>query len=161
MYLLVIYFGLAHLLFHPIAKMSIWCFGIIMLLVLGIQTIRGAFKPKELQGSTSVSDRNPIVAGFLLAIINPTSIAWWLGVFGTTMAASNEPVSFLALLHNSTIILGVILWFLFLSSLLHFGKSWIGPRYMRWVPVGAGTLLIALAGYFGWQAVQDLQQLIA
>jgi threonine/homoserine/homoserine lactone efflux protein len=157
-YLLVIYFGLAELLLHPIAKMSIWCFGALVLLILGVQTIRGAWKPQEMKDSSLATNRNAILAGFLLALINPLTIVWWLGVFGVLLGSSNEPMSLGSLLHNSTIILGVLVWFFCLSMMLHFGKRWISGKYLRLISVLAGLSLLGFGLHFGYLAIQILLQ---
>jgi threonine/homoserine/homoserine lactone efflux protein len=155
-YLLVIYFGLAELLLHPVAKISIWCFGSLVLLFLGVQTIRGAWKPQEMKSAPWASNRNAILAGFLLALINPMTIVWWLGVFGVLIGSSNEGMSFSSLLHNSTIILGVLVWFFFLAMTLHFGKRWIAGKYLRWISAIAGLSLVGFGLHFGYMVIREL-----
>ena len=156
-YLLLIYFGLSSFIKVPIIKTLIWVFGGFVLLYLGFRSIK-IFKVKvELNKSVPKTGRNSFISGYLITISNPMTIVWWTGVFGSILGTSIYNVSkTIALLNSLTIIIGVILWFFALSLILHWGKRFFKEKYVKYVNLTAGIILVGFGLYFLYNAVSAL-----
>lgn len=152
--LLITYIGLAKFVSIPTVKMSIWLLGALLLLFLGGQTIIEAVKKDILdKDSSSREGKNAFLLGFSLAMANPISIVWWLGVFGAVLGESEESISFMSFLGNTTIIVGVVLWFLVLSLFLGFGKKFVNKNRLKFISILAGLCLICFGCMFIYRAV--------
>lgn len=160
-YLVLTFFGLAPFLVSPFSRVSILLFGSAVLLFLGFQTIRDSFRGKTLSMDDVNEEKNAIVLGFALAVINPMTVVWWMGVFGAVLGnLPAENLTFSSLLWNLSIILGVLLWSLFLSLFLHFGKHFVTEKGMRAVTGIAGLSLMGFGLKFGFNAIIDFLQFI-
>lgn len=156
-YLLLIYFGLSNFINIPVVKLGIWVLGAIVLLNLGYLSVKEYFDKIDLQKPNTKVSRNSFIAGYLIAISNPMTIVWWLGVFGAIIGSSIQDVSkSVAFLGSMTIMLGVLLWFFSLSLLLHFGKRFINEETMKYVSAIAGIVLIGFGLYFGYNALTSI-----
>jgi threonine/homoserine/homoserine lactone efflux protein len=156
--LLVTYLGFARFVAIPSVKMVIWVLGSLVLLFLGTKSIIESKNQNILQGDdVDAKGKNAFFLGFALALANPISVVWWLGVFGVVLGDSSaEAINFASFLSNTTIILGVVLWFLFLSSFLNFGKRFINESRLRWISILAGLCLICFGLNFGYRAISIL-----
>ncbi|MFT4552612.1 MAG: threonine/homoserine/homoserine lactone efflux protein [Chlamydiales bacterium] len=153
-YLLLTFFGLAPFMSLPVVRTSIMILGSIVLIYFGVQNILDGFKKKLFIDSEEASGTNAFILGFSLAVINPMSVVWWLGVFGAVMGSlPPESLTISALIGHLGIILGVLIWSLFLSTVLHFGKSYITDSRMKLVCVLAGIFFITFGLNFFYQAI--------
>lgn len=156
-YLLLIFFGLSSLLDISAVKTLIWVFGAIILVYIGYQSLKEYFGKIDLEKAGSRSGGSSFVAGYLITVSNPMTIVWWIGVFGAILGSSVQDVSRVtALLNSLTIIVGVLMWFLTLSLLLHWGKRFINETAMRYISLIAGIVLIGFGVHFGYRALISL-----
>ena len=153
--LLVAYLGFAKFATIPVVKMIIWVLGSCVLLFLGIQSIIESKNMKILQGNArETKGAGAFFLGFALALANPISIVWWLGVFAVVLGESSaDSFTLISFFSNATIILGVILWFIFLSSFLDFGKRFVNEKRLKWISILAGSCLICFGLSFGYKAL--------
>lgn len=153
-YLLLTFFGLAPFMTMPVVRVSIMILGSMVLIYFGVQNILDGFKKRLFVDTEEASGRNAFILGFTLAVINPMSVVWWLGVFGAVMGSlPPESLTISALIGHLGIILGVLVWSLFLSTVLHFGKSFVTEERMKVVCVLAGMFLISFGLNFLYQAI--------
>lgn len=97
---------------------------------------------------------NGLMTGFVLALANPVAIVFWLSIFAATLDTTTENAqSWIGLLQNFTIIGGVILWGLFLSSLLELAKRLFNEKFLRTISRIAGAMLILFGCKFGYKAM--------
>ena len=156
-YLLIIYIGLSDFFNIPIVKTNLWFFGAIILLYFGCLSVKEYFEKFDLKKSNSEVRKNSFITGYLITISNPMTIVLWLGVFGAIIASSIQNVSkTVALLNTLTVIIGILLWFFILSSLLHWGKKIINEKTMRYISLTAGLVIIGFGLYFGYNAVMSI-----
>lgn len=74
-YMLLVYFGLIHLLDAPFVKVFLWLFGFFVLVYSGVDSIKntGDISADGLRGNdTSLS--KSYLSGFLMSLFNPLSI---------------------------------------------------------------------------------------
>jgi len=155
--LLLIYLGMARFIEIPSVQLVIWIGGSAILIYLGVTTILE--KPGALEAETG--GNTPIAgafaSGYVIAISSPITIVWWLGVFGAILTDTVRTATKLeALLSSLTIVLGVILWFVFLGAALHAGQRFVNERTFRAVSATAGIVIIGFGLYFAWRAVTEL-----
>ena len=107
------------------------------------------FDKIDLNKSILGAKKNSFIAGYLITLSNPMTIVWWVGVFGSIIS----PTIHSALANSFAIIGGVLLWFLTLSLLLHWGNKFINKKTMKYVSLIAGLIIIGFGLYFGYNAV--------
>ncbi len=153
-FLLVVFFGLSNFLESSIVKITIWCFGAAVLLYFGYRSIRGAKGNYDLEGDTVATARNPFLVGYLVNASNPISVVWWSGVFGSLLSETIGSTSrLMALVHSSTILIGILLWHASMSFLTHRGRRFVNERVARWVSVIAGLALALFGLRFGYNGL--------
>lgn len=161
--MLLIYFGVANFLTGPVAQVVIWFFGFVVLLYLGYDSIRTAFRQLDIGRETSETSEplfKSYAAGFMIAISNPLNIVFWIGIYGSVLATTLQTASGAkVLLSSSAIFIGIAAWDAVVAGSVHFGRSFTGERFMRWFSIAAGAVLIGFGLSFGWQATMGLLSL--
>ncbi|MBN1883716.1 MAG: LysE family transporter [Deltaproteobacteria bacterium] len=155
--LLLIYLGLARFMEIPAVQLAIYIAGSAVLIYLGVTTMLE--KPIELNPETGTRTAltGAFASGYVIAISSPITIVWWLGVFGAILADTVRNATKLeALLSSLTIVIGVVLWFVFLAVVLHAGKRFVNEKTFRAVSATAGIVIIGFGVYFAWRAVTEL-----
>jgi len=61
----------------------------------------------------------------------------------------------IALLYSSAIIIGILIWDLFVAIVTHVSRKAVTPRLMQYVSIAAGIVFICFGIYFGYSAVQQ------
>ena len=145
-------FGIASFLQNPTVMLYFWLISAILLLVLGVLTIRDSRRPTSARLGVTLlrGKRLSYITGFCLAATNPMMIVWWL--FGLHVVkdlhlvdVSTWSVSMTFLLVGG-LGLGSYLSLLMLS--LHKTKQFISAKLQERIRFCLGFGLLALAGYF-------------
>jgi threonine/homoserine/homoserine lactone efflux protein len=156
-FLLAVYFGLSGFMDTPAARNLVWAFGALVLLYLGIQSIREALRGIDLEASTASTARNPLLVGYLVNISNPLSVVWWLGIFGSLLGASaGQAAKLEVLLLSGAILAGILLWHTSTSALTHWGKRYLNATTAKYVSLAAGAALILFGIRFAYNLVSSL-----
>ncbi|MFD1427389.1 threonine/homoserine/homoserine lactone efflux protein [Kroppenstedtia sanguinis] len=159
----LIYFGVASILTSPVAKLVLWAAGFFVLLYLGYESIKEAFKEINVsfQENSSSKISKSFFSGFLIAVSNPQNIIFWIGIYGSVLASTVESVGEgSALLYSSAIFIGIILWDLFVSVSIHYSRKFVNQKYMKWISITAGMILIGFGFFFGFKAVESIIQML-
>ncbi len=153
-YLLLVYFGLSRFISMPMIKILIWTLGALVLLYLGIQSLREAVKSMDLDRTMVPTNRNPLLVGYLVNISNPIAIVWWLGVFGSLLGtAVDGATKTSALLSSSTILIGILLWHSTMSLLTHWGRRILNAKTAKYITGIAGFALVLFGLRFAYYTV--------
>lgn len=159
--LVIAYFGLGSFLTIPWVKMTSWILGSMLLIIMGVRSIRASFKEGAFVKEEDSSNRNAILLGLTLGIANPFAVVWWLGVFGATM--SNTDVADLFTLSDfltkCMIFVGIFGWTFFLALSMAIGKHFMTEKRFQIISVIAGLSLVYFGCVYGWQAFQSLSQI--
>ncbi|MEK3686991.1 LysE family transporter [Paenibacillus sp. FSL R10-2736] len=157
-YMLLVYFGLIHLLDDPFVKVFLWLFGFFVLVYTGVDSIKntGDISVAGLRGSDASLSRS-YVSGFLMSLFNPLSILFWLGIYGSILAeaASNYPMQQL-LIYSGAIVLGILLWDVTMAAASSLFRKFLTVRVLQVISVLSGLSLIGFGFYFGVQAARLL-----
>jgi threonine/homoserine/homoserine lactone efflux protein len=156
-YLMLVFFGLSSFINAPIVKVLIWVFGSIILVYLGIQSLRDGTTSFVLEADIGPSSRSPLLAGYLINLSNPLAVIWWLGIFGSILssaAAGGSRTS--ALMVSSTILAGILLWHSFIAFLTHWGKRFLNQKTIRFINILAGIVLILFGLRLAYLAISTM-----
>ncbi|MBP1993377.1 LysE family translocator [Paenibacillus eucommiae] len=152
-YMLLIYFGLAHFLDTPFLKTFLWLFGCFVLLYTGIESLLNIRSSYASKASSDGSASKSFMSGFLLALTNPLNILFWLGIYGSVLAKTVESHGMQQVfIYSLGIFIGILLWDLIMaaiaSTLFKFGSK----RIIQSISGLASLSLIGFGLYFGYQA---------
>jgi L-lysine exporter family protein LysE/ArgO len=156
-YVLVAYFGLARLITIPAVKTAILFFGMLVLAILGYQTIKDAARQVDIEVNTTLGKKNLFLQGYAVNISNPMAVVWWLGVIGSILATTAQDGSNLVTLaYTLTIVVGIFIWHTGLSLVSHFGQRTFSSRVVKTISIFSGLVLIGFALRFGYNAFISL-----
>lgn len=154
--------GLGSVLVMPAVSGGVGALGSIILLILGLDMLRGLPRLKlDWQSGAAggpESFRAPMRDGFLLSLANPYWSLWWSTVGLSLMALTLE--SGLAWLGVAALFLGHIsgdlAWYTLLSLVVAKGRRWLTDRLHRAVVGVCAVFLLGFAVYFGLFAWRQL-----
>ncbi|CAH1200422.1 hypothetical protein PAECIP111891_01749 [Paenibacillus allorhizoplanae] len=157
LYMLLIYFGLAHFLTTPFMKTFLWLFGCFVLIYTGIDTLRNVKITQKDNPSESHSSVSSFRSGFVMALTNPLNILFWLGIYGSILAESVQNYGLTQVLwHTSGIFVGILLWDVAMATLASSFHKFGNRTTLQLISVIAGLSLIGFGMYFGYQAYKQL-----
>ncbi|MGK7378730.1 LysE family translocator [Planococcus sp. 1R117A] len=158
--MLLIYYGISGFLTSFAAQTVLWLFGFVVLMYLGTESIRDAFRITgidAMNAGKSETLAGAYLTGFAIAISNPLNIVFWIGIYGAVLTSTPQNASSgEVLLYSSAIFIGVAIWDLVIAISVHIGKSFAGHRFMKSFSVIAELALIGFGLSFGWQALKNL-----
>jgi L-lysine exporter family protein LysE/ArgO len=156
-FMLLIYFGSAHLLSTPFMKTFLWSFGAFVLLYTGIESIKHAGSILTRSEGKDERISKSFTSGFLMTLSNPLSILFWLGIYGSILAKTAETYgAWELLLYSSGIFIGLMVWDVVMASVASTFHKYINDRLLIVISQLAGLALVGFGLYFGWQAIQLL-----
>jgi threonine/homoserine/homoserine lactone efflux protein len=147
-YLITIFAGLSFLTDVELFNITLSIFGVVVLFYLGFVSIRDFFNRHTLNPGDVVMDKSHFVSGVLLTITNPAVLLFWSGIIGANIG-TKEFSLINSLLVSSGIVIGVTVWFLFLSTIIHGGRKYITPKIFGIISGLAGAVLIGFGILFG------------
>lgn len=153
-YMLLVYFGMVHLLDAPFVKAFLWLFGFFVLVYTGVESIKhsGEISTTEMRGIDSSLFKS-FLSGFLMSLFNPLSILFWLGIYGSILAkAANEYPMHQLLLYSGAIVLGILLWDITMAAASSTFRKLLTIRVLQSISVLSGLSLVGFGLYFGIQA---------
>lgn len=159
--IIFLYLGFASILQNPVIQVPMWIVGAIFLLFIGFDSIKNADKDITVSGekpkkSFISSYRN----GFLVAI-SPGNIVFWLSVFGTVLTNSydqNEQGLFFIL--ASGVLTGILIHDIGLLTILAYTRKLMSRKMIKTISIIAGLLLISFAGYFIYEFIVGISNLV-
>jgi threonine/homoserine/homoserine lactone efflux protein len=157
-YMLLVYFGMIHLLDAPFVKAFLWLFGFFVLVYTGVESIKNS---GEISAAEWRGDDVPLLksyrSGFLMSLFNPLSILFWLGIYGSILAeaANNYPMQQL-LIYSGAIVLGILLWDVTMAAASSLFRKFLTVRVLKAISVLSGLSLVGFGFYFGVQAARLL-----
>jgi len=156
-FMLLIYFGLAHFLATPFAKTFLWLFGGFILIYTGIESFKINDALSLSDTRSSESHTKSFYSGFLMTFSNPVSILFWLGIYGSILATTAQRYDTLELLvYSSGIFIGLMLWDITMASISSIFKRFLRVGALVLISRAAGVCLLGFGIYFEWQAIKEL-----
>ncbi|MDQ0059900.1 LysE family transporter [Paenibacillus harenae] len=156
-FMLLIYFGLAHFLATPFAKTFLWLFGGFILIYTGVESFKKNNTVSVSDNRSSESHAKSFYSGFLMTFSNPVSILFWLGIYGSILAKTAERYGTLELLlYSSGIFIGLMLWDVAMASISSIFQKFLNEDVLVFISRAAGVCLLCFGVYFEWQAIKQL-----
>ncbi|MCM3713918.1 LysE family transporter [Halalkalibacter oceani] len=157
-YMLLVFFGVVHLIELPFVQTFLWLFGFFVLVYTGIESLMGA-KNVGLTASRSAkqSYSASFFSGFFMSLFNPLTILFWLGIFGSILAKTltqAEPGQ--VWLYSAAIFAGIVVWDVTMAGLASTLRRFLTTRLLVAISVLSGLSLIGFGLYFGMHAFSVL-----
>ena len=158
LYMVLVYFGVGQFVDSPYIKIFLWSFGCFVLTYTGIESILTLHKIKlNLYNEKRVRLRQSLSSGFLISLLNPLTILFWLGIFGSVLAEASQKLTDSQLvLYSSSIIGGIILWDTFMAFLSSGARKFLSHKLLVIISIISSFSMLGFGIYFGIQAYQLL-----
>jgi threonine/homoserine/homoserine lactone efflux protein len=140
-YLFLVVLGLSFLTESRVFNTLLTSFGTIVLAYLSYNSIRDFFAGGEADAEEQTSGNKHFVPGIVLTISNPAVLLLWTGIMGADLAASRASAG-QGLLLSLGIMIGVAVFFVVLTILIHYGRRLLQRRYLKYVSLVAGIVLL-------------------
>jgi len=152
-YMMTVFLGLSQFIEIPIVKTFLWLFGCFVLLYTGIESLLGAGKFEMSSRTKDETLKKSFFTGFFMAISNPLTILFWLGIYGSVLAktASTYDTSQL-LIYSSAIILGLVIWDISMAGVASSFKKLLTTKVLTMITIISSISLIGFGIYFGYEA---------
>jgi threonine/homoserine/homoserine lactone efflux protein len=142
LFLLLVVAGLSFLTQLPMFNALLTALGVVVLAYLAYTSIKDFYHPEaELDLDDQPNPNQHFVPGILLTISNPAILLVWTGIMGVDLAASRASAD-QGLLLSLGILIGVGLFFTFLTVAIHYGRRLLRREYLRHVSLAAGVVLL-------------------
>ncbi len=148
-YLVLVTFGLSFLTESAVFNTLLTSLGVLVLAYLSYNSIRDFFSGTEIDLDGQASSNQHLIPGIVLTISNPAILLLWTGIMGADLAASRGSVAEGFLL-SFGILIGVAVFFTLLTLLLHYGRKFLRQRYLKYVSLVAGVVLLFFCVRFAY-----------
>ena len=158
LYMVLVYFGVGQFVDSPYIKIFLWSFGCFVLTYTGIESLLTLHKIKlNFHKEKRVRFRQSLSSGFLLSLLNPLTILFWLGIFGSVLAEASQKITDSQLiLYSFAIIGGIILWDTFMAFLSSGARKFLSNKFLVIISIISSFSMLGFGIYFGIQAYQLL-----
>jgi threonine/homoserine/homoserine lactone efflux protein len=162
LYILAAYAGAEPLARRAEVRLLLFGAGAAVLTWLGARAVRDAVRAPATGGAPGAAGApmrrayGPFAAGALITLVNPMTIAAWLGILGAELAARPRARTIDELSFVAAIVCGLTLWNVALSGALHLGRRAAPGRVLRFAGMAAGVSLIGFGAHFAVKAMAAL-----
>ena len=158
LYMLLVYLGLGQFIDSPLIKTILWSFGCFVLTYTGIENLLSLHKIKiDMKKGKRVRLRNSLTSGFFMSLLNPLTVLFWLGIYGSVLAKTSESFTGSQLLiYSMLIIVGIILWDTFMAFISSGARKLLSSGLLITISVLSSLSMIGFGIYFGIQAFHAL-----
>lgn len=155
-YMFIVYFGIGQFIDSLYLKIFLWSFGCFVLLYTGIENLLSLHKiDMNLKTGKMTRLRNSILAGLFMSMLNPLTILFWLGIYGSMLAKTAGISSDYQIIINSiAILLGIILVDFIMAFLSSAARKLLSTKILKTVSLISSIIMIGFGIYFGMQAFQ-------
>lgn len=158
MYMALVYFGIGQFIDSPLLKIFLWSFGCFVLIYTGIENVLSLNK-MDINMKSGKRDRlrKSILSGFFMSLLNPLTILFWLGIYGSMLAKNVGHVTGYQILLNSVAILVGIMLVDFVMSILSNGaRRLLSGGLLKGISIISSISMIGFGIFFGIQAYKAL-----
>jgi L-lysine exporter family protein LysE/ArgO len=158
MYMFMVYFGVGQFIDSPLMKTILWSFGCFVLIYTGIENLLTLNKIEtNLKSGKRVRLRKSIVTGFFMSLLNPLTILFWLGIYGSILAqAAGVLTGYQIILNSIAILVGIMFVDIIMSFLSSGARKLLSTKLLQIISIISSFSMIGFGTYFGFQAFQVL-----
>ena len=158
LYMIMVYFGVGQIIEFPLVKIILWSFGCFVLTYTGIESLLSLHKIEltfRLGKKTRL--RRSLFSGFFMSLLNPLTILFWLGIYGSVLAETAKNFSGNQIIINSiAIIVGIILWDTIMATISSGARRFLSTNLLKLISIFSSLAMIGFGIYFGIQAYHAL-----
>ncbi|MDQ3657588.1 MAG: LysE family translocator [Chloroflexota bacterium] len=153
-YATVVVSGLTPIADRPALRMPLFLAGAAMLGWVGVSSLRSAINPATDVKREAPRGNRSYLAGFLIALLNPMGIVYWLSVGAALVAEAVERVGQIGTpVLVIGVFLGLLVWVTTLSVVAQVSRRFVTGNGMRWI---TGTSGVVILGFAIWFLVQGI-----
>ena len=158
MYMFIVYFGVGQFIESVVLRVILWSFGCFVLLYTGIENLLTLNKIElELKSKKRTRLRTTMLSGFLMSWLNPITILFWLGIYGSILAKTVGAHSEYQIIFNSIfILLGITLVDFLYSFSSSAARKLLSTNVLIIINIISSLVMIGFGIYFGIHAYQEL-----
>jgi len=159
LYMIMVYFGIGQIIEYTFVKTILWSFGCFVLTYSGIENLFSLHKIElALQsGKKTTRLRHSLFSGFLMSLLNPLTILFWLGIYGSVLAETNKvSTNNQVILNSLAVILGIILWDTLMATISSGARKILSTGFLNIISIISSLAMIGFGIYFGIQAYHAL-----
>lgn len=156
-YMLIVYFGVNQFITTPFMKTFLWLFGSFVLIYSGVESLFNIGKIVISNKRERESVAKSFISGFLMSLLNPLSILFWLGIYGSVLAqitATHRTEELV--LYSLAIFTGLLLWDVTMAAIASGFRRYLTTRLLSFVSLLSGLSLVGFGVYFGLQGIKML-----
>lgn len=148
-YATIIVSGLTPIADRPALRAPLFLAGAAMLGWVGFRSLRSALDPADEVKAETPAGRRSYLTGFLIALLSPMGIVYWLSV-GAALVA--EAVARVGQAGAPVLVIGVFLgllaWVTTLSVIAQVSRRFVTGAGMRWITGASGVVILGFAAWF-------------
>jgi L-lysine exporter family protein LysE/ArgO len=158
LYMIMVYFGIGQIIEFHLVKVFLWSFGCFVLTYTGIESLLSLHKIElNSRYGKRIRLRHSLLTGFLMSLLNPLTILFWLGIYGSVLAESAKANTDNQIIINSlAIIVGVILWDTIMATISSGARKLLSANLLKIISIFSSLAMIGFGIYFGIQAYHAL-----
>lgn len=158
MYMTLVYFGIGQFIEYQVVKTILCSFGCFVLLYTGIENLLTLHKLK-LDGNFKKATRlrHSFMSGFFIALLNPLTILFWLGIYGSVLVGKTGKLEqWEVALFSLVILCGIVVVDLFMASISSGSRKILSTKFLNGISIASSLSMIGFGIHFGYQAYQAL-----
>jgi len=153
-YATIIVSGLTPIADRPALRVPLFLAGAAMLGWVGINSLRSTITPSVQVEQAVPRGNRSYLAGFLIALLSPMGIVYWLSVGAALVAEAVERVGQIG---TPVLVIGVFLglltWVTTLSMTAQVSRRFVTGQGMRWITGTSGVIVLGFAIWFLIQGI--------
>lgn len=148
--------GAAFLVQHMFARVILGATGVLLLLVLAWQALRDAYRGRGNE-TKAAHTRGGFALGAALTLANPFPVVFWLSVLPTLITTRQGVLDLKeVMVFFAGFLVSALLWSVFMSSLIAWGRRFVTPVFFRLVNLVCGLSL----GFFAFKLLWNTLMLL-
>lgn len=157
LYMLLVYFGIAKFIDSPFMQTLLWSFGCFVLIYTGIENLLALHKTKAKTMTKTNRIRHTYIAGLFMAFLNPLTVLFWLGIYGSLLVGSSEPLAgYEIFICSGAILSGIMMVDLTMSLLSSSASKVLSNNILIGISMISSLSMIGFGVYFCVQAYHSL-----
>lgn len=158
LYMVLVYIGVGQIIDSPLVKTILWSFGFFVLTYTGIENLLTLHKIElDLRFGKSIRLRRSLLAGFFMSLLNPLTILFWLGIYGSVLAKTAETFTGnQIMIYSVAIIVGILLWDTIMAFISSGARRHLSTKFLKTISIVSSLSMIGFGVYFGIQAYVEL-----
>ena len=158
LYMFIVYFGVGQFIDSVLLKVILWSFGCFVLLYTGIETLLTLHKiDMNLKSRKRNRFRHSMLSGFFMSWLNPLTILFWLGIYGSILAKTvGVSTGYQIIINSTAILLGIALVDFIYAFTSSVARKKLSNKLLKIVSLISALIMIGFGIYFGMHAYQEL-----